>query len=885
MANVKISALTADTSPTSDDLIPTVTDPAGTPASRKVTLGNAITKAHGLSDGVPYVASSVMANIGNNSTAIPKVLTQTSSNTPVWAELPSNATMTFMFSATNSDIGGYESAPALSAFTAGASTSITTGLTTTPALMATFATNVGYPNTTTIPVGIIHVHYETTKAAGSNNYYTYAEIYKRTSGGTETLIATSDNSAQTALNTLQQVTVGASVAAAVALNLTDRIVVKIYGVMTSSTANVDLTYDNNTDARVELPVASVDATSYLPYTGATRDVDTGTNGITTNDLTISGSTASRILSTDASKVATALDTATYPNLTELSYVKGVTSAIQTQLDAKQASGATLTSLEGLTLGAGDMLYATAADTLTDLAIGSPSQQLRVNAGGTAPEWFTPSSSGGQTLVDIVVAASGGDYTTLGAALTAATSGQTIFVRSGTYSESAISIATTNLTIIGENRETTIISMGANNLTLSGSGLHLQNIKISSTTGSQTYSSAKKCVHNCWFYSEGGSQTMRFTSGVNCSYVGNIFENQATTGFKKIEWVTETGSYVMSNQFVLNKNSSSSLYGAVSFNIDDGAIVGNRFVLAGVATAANPAVSLISSKGLTFSNNHITYSATVGGGLLLEAGAMIYQVTDNTFYPIGYKAIYAQNEAIIKGNYAYMNVGSGDYGVYADSGGLIIVGNRLYSGHTNATSAGIYLTSNAANCVINDNNIFRFGKSVDISNSACVRILVKGNILRDSTTPVNDSGVGTNVEGNVIAGAADNYTAEKKFVSVTNTSGSTIAIGDLVVYKAVANGYEVTTTTTAGDDKVFGVSATSTSTGNVATVQVLGKCTTLKVDGTTDIAIGDFLTSFTTAGIAAKAAAGDMCIAIALEAYTANDSLGVIDCMIISPRLI
>jgi hypothetical protein len=36
----KITDLTADASPTSDDLIETVNDPGGTPASRKVTLAN-----------------------------------------------------------------------------------------------------------------------------------------------------------------------------------------------------------------------------------------------------------------------------------------------------------------------------------------------------------------------------------------------------------------------------------------------------------------------------------------------------------------------------------------------------------------------------------------------------------------------------------------------------------------------------------------------------------------------------------------------------------------------------------------------------------------------------------------------------------------------------
>ncbi len=62
MANVKITALTADTTPTSDDLVVTVNDPAGVPANRKVTAGNLISKAHGLSDGVVKVATGAMTN-------------------------------------------------------------------------------------------------------------------------------------------------------------------------------------------------------------------------------------------------------------------------------------------------------------------------------------------------------------------------------------------------------------------------------------------------------------------------------------------------------------------------------------------------------------------------------------------------------------------------------------------------------------------------------------------------------------------------------------------------------------------------------------------------------------------------------------------------------
>ena len=54
--------------------------------------------------------------------------------------------------------------------------------------------------------------------------------------------------------------------------------------------------------------------------------------------------------------------ATYPSLTELSYVKGVTSGIQSQLNGKQASGTYLTATTGVTVDqtAGQTIGATGA---------------------------------------------------------------------------------------------------------------------------------------------------------------------------------------------------------------------------------------------------------------------------------------------------------------------------------------------------------------------------------------------------------------------------------------------------------------------------------------------------------------------------------------------
>lgn len=58
------------------------------------------------------------------------------------------------------------------------------------------------------------------------------------------------------------------------------------------------------------------------------------NVATIGGMIISGLTASLLVATDGSKNLVSLATTTYPSLTELSYVKGVTSAIQTQLGTK-----------------------------------------------------------------------------------------------------------------------------------------------------------------------------------------------------------------------------------------------------------------------------------------------------------------------------------------------------------------------------------------------------------------------------------------------------------------------------------------------------------------------------------------------------------------------
>jgi hypothetical protein len=76
-----------------------------------------------------------------------------------------------------------------------------------------------------------------------------------------------------------------------------------------------------------------------------------------------GATANTLASFGASKTLTSLATSTYPSLTEISYVKGATSAIQTQINAKQDTLVSATNIKTVNgsslLGSGDLAITSA----------------------------------------------------------------------------------------------------------------------------------------------------------------------------------------------------------------------------------------------------------------------------------------------------------------------------------------------------------------------------------------------------------------------------------------------------------------------------------------------------------------------------------------------
>ncbi len=143
------------------------------------------------------------------------------------------------------------------------------------------------------------------------------------------------------------------------------------------------------------------------------------SGIDSISVVTGSGTANEIAYWSSGTAIGSLTTATYPSLTELSYVKGVTSAIQTQLNAKQAT-ITLTTtgtsgaatLVGATLNIpqysdvgfanpmttlGDIIYGAASGTATRLAGNTTTTKQYLSQTGTgtvsaAPSWATIAGS-------------------------------------------------------------------------------------------------------------------------------------------------------------------------------------------------------------------------------------------------------------------------------------------------------------------------------------------------------------------------------------------------------------------------------------------------------------------------------------------------------------
>jgi len=254
-----------------------------------------------------------------------------------------------------------------------------------------------------------------------------------------------------------------------------------------------------------------------------------------------------------------------------------------------------------------------------------------------------------------------------------------------------------------------------------------------------------------------------------------------------------------------------------------------------------------------------------------------------------RAVYVAVPSVIDGNRIES---ANDYGIilFDGSGGSTVEGNHI----ANTRNHGI--------CVRTDRNLvaanYLEGVTIELSRGVSYNHVVDN---RFTLTGVNDiSSMETNyMRGNLSgSGQKAGVDHDKILVWMRNISGYTLESGDVVVFRAVpykegpATGYDFSLTTEAGDKMVLGMVAETIEHDSWGYVVQEGKVSSLKVDGTIDIAVGDFLSTIHTVtppsmteGIAKKATSGEMAFAMALESYTADDRNGVIEALLFNPRYV
>ena len=114
----------------------------------------------------------------------------------------------------------------------------------------------------------------------------------------------------------------------------------------------------------------------------------------------------------------------------------------------------------------------------------------------------------------------------------------------------------------------------------------------------------------------------------------------------------------------------------------------------------------------------------------------------------------------------------------------------------------------------------------------------------------------------------------------NKSGGSVAPGDVVILdttNSTATEVAFTTTSATNNKLVLGMSIDNIASNGYGQIQTKGPTDALKVNGTTSIAVGDHIASYSAVKIGQQAGSGfGGAFAIALEAYSTSDSSGVID---------
>lgn len=149
-------------------------------------------------------------------------------------------------------------------------------------IISTYITPIGFPNALSIPEGTwqTHIWGANTSPPGSKNLFVKADVYKRTSGGVETLLFSFPGVQFVSAVPTQYEMYSAQTA--FSLDTTDRIFIKYsaYNSGIGTIPTLEAYRDNNYYSDLDIPQVAANVGTYVPYSGATADVDLGSHKLT-----------------------------------------------------------------------------------------------------------------------------------------------------------------------------------------------------------------------------------------------------------------------------------------------------------------------------------------------------------------------------------------------------------------------------------------------------------------------------------------------------------------------------------------------------------------------------------------------------------------------------
>ena len=265
----------------------------------------------------------------------------------------------FFFNNTASDVGGIYFDMTSAALGGAESTDLeTSGLTAgnPDQALVNFLTNeTGGLGILDIPAGTFEAHFHAERTAGNSDVNIYAEIYKRASGGAETLIATSQISGL--VTSKSDFSLFAHTSSDVDLLATDRILVKFLANLGSgSGATVEIYVEGTTVARLAFPTTTEILNQIFLRQDGTKELtanwDAGAFDIRAQTITADGLTSGRVVIAGANGVL--LDDADFTFVTDtLTVTKLATGLITQTTDAVGTAQTVGTSVINTTAAAAE----------------------------------------------------------------------------------------------------------------------------------------------------------------------------------------------------------------------------------------------------------------------------------------------------------------------------------------------------------------------------------------------------------------------------------------------------------------------------------------------------------------------------------------------------